>query len=540
MSFAVPRLQAAPSAGARAADGAAPGLRDLFAPLDDLLACGGDPRLALSRAKLNSYGCGPSPSPETCSFASSTASAISERAYARAGLAREELMGAAIDVGLDEAFDTRIEAMREELKACLKLSHDVSVVFCASGTDAQLHALFLAHACSGTAITSIVVGADQSGSGTLHTARGRHFANLTARGSVVSKGAPIPGLSCESIALPLFDERAGCAAKADTDDAVLRAVETAVAGGSHVLLHIMNSSKLGWRAPSEACLEEIGRRWPQKVQVVVDACQMRLGRALLRKLLDRGCMVVVTGSKFFGGPAFSGALLIPGSIPCPREDGEVFASGLQDYAGRSDWPKASALRSRFSGRPNLGQWLRWEAALEEIKAYYRVPTAFRHFALRQLRDGVESLIARSPSLHPVVAGGAARGSDDEEFSCPTIFPFMIERGGTAISADDCQRLYRALATDLCDMFGGSVRDREIARRRCLIGQPVRIDGAQQTALLRLCVGARQVIESWSPDADVAQHRLQGELDRVAGVVAKLELLLDRMDELKSTELSHGV
>jgi hypothetical protein len=540
MSFAVPRSQAAKNPGAHPADGRASGLRDLFAPLDGLLVCGGDPRLALDKANLNSYGCGPSPSPETWSFASSTASAISERAYARAGFARDELMRAAIDVGLDEAFDVRIEAMRRELKACLQLSRDVGVVFAASGTDAQLHALFLARSISGAGLATIVVGADQTGSGTLYTARGCHFANVTARGSLVRKGTPIPDLSCESIALPLFDGAAGVAARADTDDAVLRAIQAAVADGSDVLLHVLDSSKLGWRAPSEACLDEIGRRWPQRVQVVVDACQMRLGRARIRTYLDRGYMVLITGSKFFGGPAFSGALLVPGSILGAREAGEGLAGGLQDYASRSDWPEAWALRSRFSARPNLGQWLRWEAAVEEIKAYYRVPAAFRHSALRQLRDGVESLMARSLSLRPVAASGSARDSDDEEFACPTIFPFTIHRRGTAVSADDCQVLYRALARDLGDVLGGSARGREIAGRRCLLGQPVRIDGAQPTAALRLCFGARQVTEAWSPDAGAADHNLRCQLDRVADVVAKLELLIDRMDALKAMELSHGL
>jgi hypothetical protein len=540
MSFAAPRLPAAKSCGARLADGAASRLRDLFAPLDDLITSGGDPRLELDKARLNAYGCGPSPSPETWSFASSTASAISERAYARAGFSREEMMRSAIDVGLDEAFDTRIETMRAELKACLQLPDDVSVVFSASGTDAQLHALFLALSLSKAALTSIVVGSDQTGSGTLYTGRGRHFANMTARGSVVLKDAPIARLSCNSVALPLFDATAGCGARTDTDDAVLRAIEAALAGGTGVLLHVMDSSKLGWRAPSEACLAEIGRRWPQRVQIVVDACQMRLSRARLRDYLNRGYMVLVTGSKFFGGPAFSGALLLPGCISCPREQGEALADGLRDYAGRSDWPKAWALRSRFSNQPNLGQWLRWEASLEEIGAYYRIPAAFRTSALTQLRDGVTSLMERSPSFHLVAASDTAQGDDDEEFSCPTILPFMVRRRGAAISADDCLLLYRALARDLGDVLGGSAQDQEILRRRCLIGQPVRIDGAQPGAVLRLCLGARQVTETWSPEASVTQHRLRVELDRAADVVAKLELLLDRLDELKSTELSHGV
>ena len=54
------------------------GLRDLFTPLDDLLACGGDPRLMLDPiSRVNDYGCGPSPIAADLSFASSTASSIS-------------------------------------------------------------------------------------------------------------------------------------------------------------------------------------------------------------------------------------------------------------------------------------------------------------------------------------------------------------------------------------------------------------------------------------------------------------------------------
>lgn len=54
-----------------------------------------------------------------------------------------------------------------------------------------------------------------------------------------------------------------------------RAIENSLAQGRRVLLQIMDSSKLGWRAPSAACLDEIARRWPRKVQVVVDARQAR-------------------------------------------------------------------------------------------------------------------------------------------------------------------------------------------------------------------------------------------------------------------------
>src|SRR6516225_5911818 len=113
MNPAAPRSQIAETLLLRRPERArTPALSDLFMPLDDLLVRGGDPRLMLDRrGGINEYGCGPFPSAETWSFASSTASPISERAYERAGLAREKLMRSAIAVGFDEALDVRIEKL---------------------------------------------------------------------------------------------------------------------------------------------------------------------------------------------------------------------------------------------------------------------------------------------------------------------------------------------------------------------------------------------------------------------------------------------
>jgi hypothetical protein len=520
------------------------GFSDLFMPLDDLLVRGGDGRLALDRPRgVNEYGCGPFPSPDIWCFASSTASPISQVAYERVGLAREKLLRSAIAVGFEEAFDTRIEEMREELKASLELSAaEVEVIFSPSGTDAQLQALALARCLLGAKLTTIVVAADQTGSGTAYTARGHHFSSRTAAERVVRKDAPIAGLGGNSIALPLLATSLGIEARADGDNAVLEAIETAVSGGACVLLQIMDSSKLGWRAPSEACLDEIAWRWPDRVQVVVDACQMRLSRRRLETYLDRGYMVLITGSKFFGGPAFSGALLFPATLVRSFEHAEGIAGGLVDYASRSDWPKRlTRWRSRFESRPNIGQWLRWEAALSEMTTYYGLPAAFRTLALRELGRTIASLIALSPSLRPVPCGVNGSDAEDEEFAQATIFPFTVHRDGDVLSATNCRLLHRALMRDCGELFSDSPADRAIAAQPCLVGQPVRIErqGAAPTAVLRLCVGARLVAEAWSSDEGAAHQNLLHAADRVAGIIAKIELLLAGGGWPEFTELTHG-
>jgi hypothetical protein len=540
MTSVAARSEASGLLGLRHPEGLpAAGLRALVAPLDDLLVGGGDPRLALDRPQgsntygCNAYGCGPAPAPEVFDFASSTASPISERAHARVGRAHEQLMHAAIGLGLDEALDRRTEEMRHELRAHLQLPADVDIVFSPSGTDSQLHALALTRALLGDALTTIVVASDQTGSGTPATARGHHFNVHTAGGIAVRKDAPISGLSGDSIALPL---RVGTqlTPRADHANAVLDAVKAVVARGDAAMLQIMDSSKLGWRTPDQDCLDTITRRWPGRVQLVVDACQMRLGRRRLRSYLDRGAMVLITGSKFHGGPAFSGALLVPGMLSRALQRRGPVADGLFDYVSKSDWPTGwTALRAHSVSRPNLGQWLRWEAALEEIAAYHRVPDSFRAFALRELGSAIESRLKSSAMLRPVATGGG--DVDDEEFVSPTIFPFALRRAGDLLAADDCQRLHRALRHDLGGVIGSDDHDRAIAARRCLIGQPVRIELADSapTAVLRLCIGARQVIDAWSEDAAVARDNLNREIGRIADVVAKAELLVCELSSLDS-------
>ena len=516
-------------------------MAELFAPLDRLLAAGGDSRLTINPANgLNEYGCQPAPCPETLSFSSSTATSISERAYHRAQAAREELMRSAIDVGIDAAFDERIEEMRDELRFFLGLTPAISdVVFSPSGTDSQLQALFLARALLGGELVTVVVASDQTGSGTVNTARGCHFSAATANGSQVQKGEPIAGLAqaVTSVALPLFDDTGEARCHTASDLAVFDAVQRAVARGGKVLLQVMDSSKFGWRAPSDACLDAITARWPNDVQIVVDACQMRLGRTRLKRYLDRGYLVIVTGSKFFTGPPFSGAVLVPGALAHRLDGTGAIPPGLLEYSSRSDWPQNwASLRSRFPVRTNFGQWLRWEAAIEEIGAYARVPDSFRATALASFGRTLEGLISASPSLDLLPWQDRPLDSGDDELAQRTIFSFVIRRGNRVLSLSECRMVYRALA-------GNSGRPVTVAQP-CLIGQPVALGVAsgrdqQPPAALRISASARLVSEAWSPNIDVAHRNLQRAIDDAGTAIAGLEALLAGLDDIKAVEIAHG-
>ena len=289
----------------------------------------------------------------------------------------------------------------------------------------------------------------------------------------------------------------------------------------------MDCSKLGWRAPGEACLDEIARRWPDKVLVVVDACQMRLGRRRMRNCLDRGYLVLITGSKYFGGPA-SGALW--------------FRRGFRDRSTAG--PEGFARTSRLCRSKRLA------APVGQLAIAVREPAELRPVAALGSRArgdqgllpgagwvscaGAEGIGSGNPKPdHAVAVASPARvrtkadDADDEEFAAATIFPFMMKRHGSPLSVEACRAVHRALTHEISEMAVGGEADRQIAARRCLVGQPVRIQrrGRGPTAVLRLCVGARLVTETWSAEAGVAPKNLQREFDRVAEVVAKIGLLL---------------
>jgi hypothetical protein len=543
IASAMPRLRAA-----IAQDRSASALADLFEPLDHILVGGGDPRIQIDRARgANAHGCRPFPCPDTLSVASCTATSISKPAYDHIGRAREQLMQSAIAEGLETAFDARIEAMRDELKACLGLSRgDAEVVFSPSGTDAQLQALWLVRALSGPALTTVIVGADQTGSGTVYTARGQHFSAASANGIKVTKGEPIEGLAdgVASLALGSLDESGSSCPPANSDARILSAVEDAIAKQSRVLLQIMDSSKLGWRAPSNRCLDEIAARWPASVQVVVDACQMRLGRPRLRSYLERGYIVIVTGSKFFTGPAFSGALLVPASLSSNLEATAAVPAGFAEYSSRSDWPMNwPLLRARFPLRANFGQWLRWEAALSEMQAYYSVPDEFRLWALQMFAKKVERIIAASPSLRllPGRQDPDDRRGEDEEFAVPTIFPVVLGHNHQMLSLGDCRKIHRALA---CRVRPGGAaigqRRVELPTKICLVGQPVAFGASEREPLaaLRICASARLVTDAWSSLPDIAHRNLKRELDAVGTIVSKIEWLVGHQDGQDFAEACH--
>jgi len=182
---------------------------------------------------------------------------------------------------------------------------------------------------------------------------------------------------------------------------------------------------------------------------------MRLGRGRLRYYLDEEFLVLITGSKFFTGPPLSGALLVPARASAVMKQVGTVPPGLGLYTNRNDWPVTwHGIRSELPARPNIGQLLRWVAAVEELRAYFRVPDSYRFLALQEFSWVVRRLIAERPNLQwvPTNEKASADGLDDEEMAVPTIFPFFIIDRRKLLSVEACGRIYRALNRDVSNLL----------------------------------------------------------------------------------------
>ena len=180
-----------PATGSRLA-----ALWPLLGPTEYLIATGGDTRLQIDpKTGLNAYGCSPRPRPWAITFASSTASSISERGYAAAELARRRMLGDAVNGGIEHCQSKEAARVRQAIGEYYGLPQDVRILIVPSGTDGELLALGIA--LSGDParpLTNLLVGPEESGSGVPLAAAGRHFSTLTARGVAVTNGDLIDGV----------------------------------------------------------------------------------------------------------------------------------------------------------------------------------------------------------------------------------------------------------------------------------------------------------------------------------------------------------
>lgn len=401
-----------------------------------LLASGGDERIVLDPTTgLNRYYAAPYPR-VTRAFASSTANDISREAFARTMELAAEPKGRYAD---------RLEALRVRIRRAYRLSSECEIVFAPSGTDLEYVALAAVTGEADAGIHNILLGADEVGSGCLLSAHGMYFAPTTGRGAAVTPGQRVPGLEHVSLVDVPVRSAKGLAHDSATIAAQIRAeVRSARAIGRRSLVHVVHGSKTGLILPELPEIDALLADEGDQVSLVVDACQARITSEALHGYLDRGAIVFLTGSKFMGGPPFSGFALVPAktarrAAPLPQ--------GLTQLFRRAEWPDGWSGRERLDDQDNVGLWLRLEGSIFELER-------FQNLSLRQVTGVVEAFqraLARQlvepfglKPVDPFAPGhqGEARSHPIEMRTLATIDISRLPEAHTFACA---QRFHRSLA-----------------------------------------------------------------------------------------------
>jgi len=501
----------------------------LLGTVEALMETGGDIRLETDpRSALNGYGCSHRPRPWAVTFASSTASSSSERGYVAADKVRLRTAAALLSGDRRKAVSNVLAGVRRGIGRAYGLMPDCSVVLAASGTDTELLALALTQlAGRDLPIRNILIAPEETGRGVPMAARGHHFAVNTALGADVTFEAPIPGFrpDTEILPVPLRGPDGGVRPFADVEAEIAALVADGVAAGIKIILHALDLSKTGLLAPSPMFLRHLRAAHGEKFDIVVDACQARLSSASVRAYLALDAVVLITGSKFFTGPPFAGAALLPHSIAARLRHGRL-PEGLDAYFGRDEFP--STLRAAASLPPlgNYGLALRWHAALAEMRALLRVPATRRAEILQVFGETVRRKIAATPKLHLLEQPEIRRHETGETWEAlPSIFSFTLraphapERNLTPVEA---RAVYLWLNADL----SGLLPAHPAAGRICHIGQPVKLPAPQGAqGVLRVSAGARLISGEPSHRGLSGKTRVARELADLATVFDKIELIL---------------
>ncbi|MGZ5867553.1 MAG: hypothetical protein ACXWKC_19485 [Xanthobacteraceae bacterium] len=481
----------------------------------ELLTSGGDPRIVCDATSgQNKYGCSAKPEPDVLAFGSSTASTITSHGFDAAERLRVRLLHAARAEIPSTTYAHELARIRGELLELYGLSDlpGLAAIFAASGTDIHLIAGQLAGDAASSGSLVVMIDPAETGTGVPAALAGQHFSDRAALGSSVMPGTTIFGASAPDVAAVACRGADGAPRAAAVVDAEVEAlVVDAITAGRRVLLNLVDVSKTGIIAPSLSCALELRRRFPAAIDVLVDSCQFRLAPSTLRAYLERGFWVALTGSKFVGGPAFSGVLLLPDTVS-QRLRTHILSPALNAYSARADWPPGWMARHSLNDTENYGLLLRWEAALAETRRFCSLLESAVAGFLDDFAANVQRRLTTDSTFRLLPVPKLDRralvslSSWDE---ITTIFPFVLchpagsERHGTPLSRQETSRIHKLLARDETGRSDAcsSPAMRTVAARRCQLGQPVECGTFCDVPVsaLRLCASMRLIVDAVSPE-----------------------------------------
>ncbi len=461
----------------------------------ELLSSGGDARILLDPdSGLNQYHSTPYPR-DVIAYASSTANDTSADAFARV----LELT----EAGLDE-YPGALEAMRVRLRRVFNLDREIDIVFAASGTDLEYVPLAGVMARGQSGVHNILLGADEVGSGCIHSARGCHFADRTPLDIACNSGVPLEGMAQVSLVdIPVRTASGEVRASREIEADISREVEFAHGNGKHTLVHAVHGSKTGLILPRLDALDRLMKRWGGAASFVIDACQVRIAPEMVSAYLERSAIVMMTGSKFVGGPPFSGFALIPPRWKAMASD---LPLGLARVFRRPEWPSDWPGATCLPDTTNPGLQMRLEASVFELERFTAIPIERVERVIDAFGAAVEDCLISHDQI--ALVSPCERGypgeAEDHPLEMRTLVTLDVSSLPQARTFEDAQALHRRIAC-------GGIR----------LGQPVRcrkLEDGTWAGTLRIGLSMPQVVALAALDDAAMNDALASDMRRVAAAL----------------------
>ena len=507
--------------------------------LDELLTQGGDDRLTVSwdglADRTNRYFCSTTPRDDVIRRGSCTCTTMNLKDYF---IAEEERLFAlsALLLGTEELWiDQANEAIRDRLDRLFGFSEAIAkpdIVFFPSGTDSEYLPLCIARAMQRSLslvskkIVNIITASGEVGSGTAMAAAGKCFSSRLPSGRDIALASPLVGLEDVTVETIHFRARDSFSGNHSLNDELLvKTVKSIMQedSSSMCILHLVAGSKTGLLQPSVQVVWDLKRDFPGRLLVVIDACQFRVPPKNLAAFSDEGCIVLITGSKFYCAPPFCGAVVVPRQYSILLGEGDAIA-GLRSFISTYDIPNTmEPFRRGFRADQwcNLGLTLRWMVALHNMEAL-EASVDYQNFPKLWVESVEEIVLKHSPYIQLY----------KNEPNTSSSFPEMIGGVNSIVSL----AVFVNAGTDL------SMRPVTLSEAKTLhrmmqggdativhLGQPVQVATESEsessscvTCVLRIALGVDMITDALSPTSPIGVHRkitALNEQDRC--VIAKL-------------------
>lgn len=230
----------------------------------------------------------------------------------------------------------------------------------------------------------------------------------------------------------------------------------------------------GSKSGIEENLYIIGEINQPSILWTVDLCQFRNKKDLIEDLLDKGVILMITGSKFYQSPPFCGALLVPQNL-C-KQLAECDATSARDFDKiftQYDIPEClPKIRKQFKPLKNIGLHLRWECALYEMEELDKLGEEKIHSTILHWNKRITDAINSSQVMELM---------PDTELTNNSIISFRIKYNDHYFDESELKCLFEEIVTTEFNFPD--------AQRKIFIGQPVHYESG---SFLRLAIGSYDV------------------------------------------------